>query len=120
MSATARLYHAPEDWHPADIVAAVRKAGWSFARLALAAGYHTRSLQMVGSKAWPNAEVLIAAAISSGSPEPVHAWDIWPSRWEKKGRRWVPRRGELTLQESAARRIVKGHPADNVKRRASN
>ncbi len=66
---------APQDWHPADIVAAVRKAGWTLRRLSAHHGYHPASLQSALHRRWPRAQALIAEAIDRDPAE------IWPSRY---------------------------------------
>jgi len=63
------------DWHPADVVAAVRKAGWTLRRLSVHHGYHPASLQSALHRRWPRAQALIAEAIGR---EPA---EIWPSRY---------------------------------------
>lgn len=63
------------DWHPADIVAALRKAGWSLRRLSVHHGYHPASLQSALHRRWPRAQSLIAEAIGHDPAE------IWPSRY---------------------------------------
>lgn len=69
------------DWHPADVVAAVRKAGWSLRKLSAHHGYTPTALDNALHKPWPKAQQMIADAIGK-SPE-----QIWPSRYLKKGMR---------------------------------
>lgn len=69
----------PEDWHPADIKAALDKAGWSFRQLGAHYGYLTNSLTDVLRKPWPKAERIVAAAIG------VKPQTIWPSRYNADG-----------------------------------
>jgi len=71
------------DWHPADIVAALRKRGWSLRSLSVARGFAAGSLSEAIRKPWPKAEVIIADAIGV-APEA-----IWPSRYDHRR----PRRG---------------------------
>ena len=69
----------PQDWHPADIKAALEKAGWSLQQLSLAHGYVTGSLRMALRNPWPKAEAIIATTLG-------HAPDqIWPSRYGPDG-----------------------------------
>lgn len=68
------------DWHAADVVAAVRKAGWSLRRLSIKNDYHAQSLQLALRKPWPRAERLIAKAIGT-TPQ-----SIWPTRYHQDGR----------------------------------
>lgn len=65
------------DWHPADIVAALRKAGWSMRALGIANGYSPSSLKNVMVRSWPKAERIVATAIG------VKPEQIWPSRYQK-------------------------------------
>lgn len=66
----------PEDWHRADIVASLRKAGWSLRRLSKHHGYaDPGTLTNALDRRWPKGERLIAEAIGI-SPE-----TIWPSRY---------------------------------------
>ncbi len=67
------------DWHPADTIAALRKAGWSFRKLSQHHGYSPGTLKNVLRRRWPKAERLIAEAIGI-VPE-----KIWPSRYARKG-----------------------------------
>ena len=71
----------PSDWHPADVVAAVRKAGWSLRKLSIHHGYTPTALDNALHRPWPKAEKLIADVIGT-TPE-----QIWPSRYLKKGMR---------------------------------
>ncbi|MEX1082068.1 MAG: helix-turn-helix domain-containing protein [Halofilum sp. (in: g-proteobacteria)] len=70
---------ALEDWHRADIVAALRKAGWTLRRLAKHHGYGCpTTLSTALERSYPRAERLIAEAIGV-SPEV-----IWPSRYAQR------------------------------------
>ena len=69
---------APQDWHSADIVAALRKSGWSLRRLSAHHGYGPNSLGDATRRPWPRAERLIAEAIG------VPPEQIWPSRYEQR------------------------------------
>jgi Ner family transcriptional regulator len=71
---------APEDWHPAQVVAGLRMRGWSLAQLADANGYtHRSTLTQALRKPYPRAEKIIAGALDL-KPE-----QIWPSRYNKDG-----------------------------------
>lgn len=67
-----------EDWHRADIVAALHKKGWSLRQLSKEAGLSAGALNNALDRPWPKAERIIAAAIGE-APE-----TIWPSRYEKR------------------------------------
>ncbi|WP_089084535.1 helix-turn-helix domain-containing protein [Aquitalea magnusonii] len=78
MSTSANQKKTAEDWHRADIVAAVHKAGWSLRKLSIAADLSPSALNNALDRAWPKAEKIIAAAIG------VEPEAIWPSRYEKR------------------------------------
>lgn len=80
MNLKTRIQKQP-DWHPADVVAAVRKAGWTLRKLSTHHGYTPTALDNALHRPWPKAERLIAEAIGM-TPE-----QIWPSRYLKKGMR---------------------------------
>ncbi len=67
-----------EDWHRADIVAALHKRGWSLRRLSQEAGLSAGALNNALDRPWPKAERIIAAAIGV-TPE-----TIWPERYAKR------------------------------------
>jgi Ner family transcriptional regulator len=71
---------AHQDWHKADVVAAVHKAGHSLSRLAHAHGYSDPcALAQALHRPYPKAERLIAAALQL-APQA-----IWPSRYHADG-----------------------------------
>ena len=61
------------DWHPADVVAALRKRGTSLRQVGLGAGY--KHIQGVLTRPWWVVEQLVAKALD------VKAAEIWPSRY---------------------------------------
>jgi Ner family transcriptional regulator len=65
------------DWHPADVVAALRKAGWSVRKLSEHYGYKHCQLSDAIRRRWPKGQRLIAEALGI-KPE-----IIWPSRYCK-------------------------------------
>jgi len=72
----------PGDWHPADIKAALEKAGWSLRRLSLRHGYKSpATLKNALHRRWPKGERLIAEAIG------IDPAEIWPSRYEDNATR---------------------------------
>lgn len=73
-----------QDWHRADIKAALEKSGWSLRRLSQARGMSVNYLANALERPLPRAEALIAEVLG------VPAQDIWPSRYEADG---APRRG---------------------------
>lgn len=78
MSTSATQKKPAEDWHRADIVAAVRKAGWSLRKLSIGADLSPSALNNALDRPWPKAEKIIAAAIG------VEPEIIWPSRYAKR------------------------------------
>jgi Ner family transcriptional regulator len=76
---------SPGDWHPAEVVAALRMKGISLRQLALLNGYtNANSLTSALRRPYPLAEALIAEAIGIPAPR------IWPSRYGSDGK---PNRG---------------------------
>lgn len=70
-----------EDWHPADIKAALQKKSWSLNQLGLDNGYRTKSaLARALHGPYPKAERIIAKALGMKPQE------IWPSRYDAKGK----------------------------------
>ena len=63
------------DWHPADIIAGLRKRGTSLAAESRKAGLSSSTLANALSRPWPKGELIIAQALDT-SP-----WVIWPSRY---------------------------------------
>ncbi|EIX6435557.1 helix-turn-helix domain-containing protein [Salmonella enterica] len=63
------------DWHPADIIAALRKKRTSLAAQSRIAGLSSSTLANALTRPWPRGEKLIAEALGI-SPE-----IIWPSRY---------------------------------------
>lgn len=64
-----------QDWHPADIIAALRKKGTTLAAVSRAAGLSSSTLANALSRPWPKGEWLIAGALD------IHPAEIWPSRY---------------------------------------
>lgn len=64
-----------QDWHPADIIAALKKRGTSLAAVSRNAGLASSTLANALTRHWPKGERLIAEALDV-APE-----NIWPSRY---------------------------------------
>ncbi|TCL06390.1 Nlp family transcriptional regulator [Sodalis ligni] len=64
-----------EDWHPADIIAALRKRGTTLAAVSRAAGLSSSTLANALTRPWPKGEWLIADRLE------IHPAKIWPSRY---------------------------------------
>jgi Ner family transcriptional regulator len=75
------------DWHPADVLAALKKRGFSLAGLSVANGYHPTAAGKALKQPWPAIERLLAEAIG------VAPQEIWPSRYDESGN---PRRHAKT------------------------
>jgi Ner family transcriptional regulator len=73
--------HASEakDWHPADILAALKKRGLTLAGLSVANGYHATAAGKALKGSWPALEKLIADALG------LEPQAIWPSRYAANG-----------------------------------
>ncbi|MCD1125373.1 helix-turn-helix domain-containing protein [Jinshanibacter sp. LJY008] len=66
-----------EDWHSADIIAALRKRGTTLAALSRQSGLSSSTLANALVRPWPKGERLIADALEK------HPSEIWPSRYLK-------------------------------------
>ena len=64
-----------DDWHPADIIAGLRKKGTSLSAVSREAGLASSTLANALNRRWPKGERLIADALGV-TPE-----EIWPSRY---------------------------------------
>ncbi len=67
------------DWHPADVLAALKKRGRTLAGLSVAHGYHPTAAGKALKRPWPALEALIARELG------VSARTIWPSRYDANG-----------------------------------
>jgi Ner family transcriptional regulator len=67
------------DWHPADVLAALKKRGTTLAGLSVAHGYHPTAAGKALKRPWPAMEAIIAGQL--GVPPAV----IWPSRYHPDG-----------------------------------
>jgi Ner family transcriptional regulator len=68
------------DWHPADIIAAVRKSGTSLRKLDLQNGYRPGAMKNALHGPYPRAERIIAEQLGL-TPQ-----KIWPSRYDSTGK----------------------------------
>ncbi|MCS2170124.1 DNA-binding transcriptional regulator SfsB [Scandinavium sp. TWS1a] len=66
------------DWHPADIIAGLRKQGTSLAAESRKNGLSSSTLANALTRPWPKGEAIIAAVLGT---EP---WIIWPSRYHDR------------------------------------
>jgi Ner family transcriptional regulator len=67
------------DWHPADVLAALKKRNLTLSGLSLRHGYHATAAGKALRKPWPALEAIIAQAIG------VPPQQIWPSRYDASG-----------------------------------
>ncbi|MGY0157159.1 helix-turn-helix domain-containing protein [Edwardsiella tarda] len=65
----------PEDWHPAEIIAALHKRKLTLTQVSRNAGLSSSTLANALTRAWPKGEWLIADALE------IHPSKIWPSRY---------------------------------------
>ncbi len=66
-----------QDWHSADIIAALKKQGTSLSAVSRNSGLASSTLSNALIRHWPKGERLIADALGV-APE-----QIWPSRYRK-------------------------------------
>lgn len=67
--------HGRSDWHPADVLAALKKRGKTLAGLSVANGYHPTAAGKALKRRWPALEAIIAEALDMSPAQ------IWPSRY---------------------------------------
>jgi len=109
MSVSSHNKSPRQDWHPADIKAALAKAGYSFARLARENGYADNSPNMVLHKPWSQIEALISRIIK------VPAAEIWPSRYDRRGRPLKARTSRVNPRSrTQTERVAKRSTVSNV------
>lgn len=82
MNESAKLKKpVPEDWHWADVMAALRKRGWSLRQVGYAEGYADgNTLGEVARRPYPKAEATIARYLGVDHPKV-----LWPSRYHPNG-----------------------------------
>lgn len=66
------------DWHPADVVAAIKKKGLSLSALSRRAGLSSSTLSNALRRKWPKGEKIISDFLG------MEASAIWPSRYQQK------------------------------------
>lgn len=90
-----------QDWHPADVIAALHKAGWSLHKLARHHGLTTSgTFSKALRSSYPVAEKRIAEALE------IHPMKLWPSRYHENGE--VKPRGYRAFYYSHADDLVNG------------
>ena len=68
----------PKDWHRADVIAALKKKGWSLRALSRAAGMAETTLYNALKYPYPRGERIIAQALGLEPDE------IWPQRYAER------------------------------------
>ena len=69
-----------QGWHPADIKAALQKAGWNFSKISRAMGHkNPRTASSVLARPYPVVEKMVAEIIG------VHPAHLWPYRYSPDG-----------------------------------
>lgn len=63
------------DWHPADIIAALKKKGTTLASLSRQSGLSSSTLSNALARPWTKGEFIIVQALD------VEPYEIWPSRY---------------------------------------
>lgn len=95
----ANLEQPVQDWHPADVKAALHKAGWTLTALAAEYGLSSsNTLSKALTYSYPVAEKRIADALG------LHPKDIWPSRYYENGE--IKPRGFHAIQFNRIKRSV--------------
>lgn len=94
------------DWHPADIVAALRKAGWTVRALAIHYDIAPTGLSRAMRESSPAGERRIAKALN------LHPKTIWPSRYHADGSRKL--QGIHAIQSTRDLRGRNGNTAAQV------
>ncbi|RJT43789.1 helix-turn-helix domain-containing protein [Rahnella woolbedingensis] len=77
------------DWHQADIIAALRKKSTTMAALSRSVGLSSSTLANVLVRPWPKGEWLIAGALG------IHPARIWPSRYYNEAGKLIDRKVKI-------------------------
>ncbi|MGP6379951.1 helix-turn-helix domain-containing protein [Yersinia bercovieri] len=78
------------DWHPADIIAAIRKKGSTLSAVSRNSGLSSSTLGNTLTRPWPKGEYIIADFLG------VHPSEIWPTRYyDKKSGEKINRKMKL-------------------------
>ncbi|MFC0179301.1 helix-turn-helix domain-containing protein [Thorsellia kenyensis] len=85
-----------QDWHPADIIAALKKTGTTLAALSREAGLSSSTLSNTLIRPWPKGEWLIAEKIG------LHPSEIWPTRYFDAQGNLIDRKSRMRGQAKSA------------------
>jgi Ner family transcriptional regulator len=80
---------AKKDWHPADVIAGLKKKGFSMASLSREAGLASSTLANVMKRPWPKGEFLVAEALG------LHPSEIWPTRYRDASGKLIDRKNRI-------------------------
>ncbi|WP_338803453.1 helix-turn-helix transcriptional regulator [Xenorhabdus griffiniae] len=81
------------DWHPAEIICALRKRGTTLAKLSRESGLSSSTLANALSRPWPKGEYIIATALE------VAPFEIWPSRYFDRQGNLIERKARKSVAE---------------------
>lgn len=88
---------AASGWHPEDIKAEIRKRGTTLGALALSNGMHRDAISIALKVPHQQAEAVVARFLD------VPAHELWPARYDAKGRRLQPQPGGYVIAKPAPR-----------------
>ncbi|PHM46685.1 helix-turn-helix domain-containing protein [Xenorhabdus miraniensis] len=88
------MTHTHQDWHPAEIICALRKRGTTLAALSRESGLSSSTLANTLSRSWPKGELIIATRLGM---EPA---EIWPSRYFDDYGNFIERKIRQPVDES--------------------
>lgn len=107
---TSSVKEKPQDWHRADIKAALEKSGHTLLQLSKANNYAGSIVGRALVQAYPAAEAIIAAALG------VSPQTIWPSRYNTDG---TPKRLR-TYPTTISRKCTTGNGVGKVEMAQGN
>ncbi|PHM35871.1 sugar fermentation stimulation protein B [Xenorhabdus mauleonii] len=90
------MTHTQKDWHPAEIICALRKRGTTLAAVSREAGLSSSTLANTLSRSWPKGEWIIANTLE------VHPSEIWPSRYFDQAGQLIERTTRKTVSAKTA------------------
>ncbi|CAM3970220.1 helix-turn-helix domain-containing protein [Xenorhabdus thuongxuanensis] len=80
-----------QDWHPAEIICALRKRGTTLAALSRESGLSSSTLANTLSRPWPKGEFIIATRLELAPSE------IWPSRYFDRNGKLIERKARKSF-----------------------
>ncbi|MDC9598295.1 helix-turn-helix domain-containing protein [Xenorhabdus anantnagensis] len=87
------MNNVKNDWHQADIIAALRKRGTTLAAVSREVGLSSSTLANTLSRLWPKGEWIIANYLE------IHPSEIWPSRYFDKDGQLIERKARKRALE---------------------